>query len=74
MLGINILKTYYKKNIIKKYIINYKIIAHQLNADKGIYYLCGKCMLCSRGYNGGTVKVINSLKSKTGKIIKLKKK
>ena len=33
MLGINILKTYYKKNIIKKYIINYKIIAHQLNAD-----------------------------------------
>ena len=68
MLGINILKTYYKKNIIKKYIINYKIIAHQLNADYVFLSYFGKCMLCDRGGNKEMVKINNSLKLKTGKI------
>ena len=43
-------------------------------ADKGISYPCGKCMLCDRDGNKGMVKIANSLKLKTGKIIKFKKK
>ena len=61
--------TYKRPNTLATLLINYKIIAHQLNADKGIFYPYGKCMLCDRGGNGGNFKVINSFKLSTGKII-----
>ena len=70
----NTMITYKRPNTLATLLTNYKIIAHQPNADKSISYPCGKCMLCDRNGNKGMVKITDSLKLKTGKLIKLKKK
>ena len=66
--------TYKWPNKLALLLINYKTIAHQLNADESISYPCGKCMLGDQGGNKGMVKITNSLKLETGKTTKLKKK
>ena len=50
--------TYKRPNTLTTLLINYKIIAYQLNADKGISYPCGKCMLRDQGGNKEMIKII----------------
>ena len=47
----NTMITYKRHNTLATLLINYKIIALQLNAVKGISYPVGKCMLSDRGGN-----------------------
>ena len=61
--------TYKRPSTLTTLLINYKIIAHRLNADKGIYYPCGKCMLCDQGGNKGMIEITNSLNLKTKKYL-----
>ena len=53
--------------------ILYHCIKHEDSVAIGESHPCGKCLLCNRGGESGMVKKTNLLKSKSGKIIKLKK-
>ena len=69
----NVLVAYKRPQTIATLLTNYKIQAHEDSVAIGESHPCGKCLLCNRGGEGGMVKKTNLLKSKRGKIIKLKK-
>ena len=39
--------TYKRSQTLATLVINYKILAHRVDVEKGVSHTCGKCILCT---------------------------